>query len=346
MARFTGELVCFVNLHVTIGISGGGSVRASRASQISNRDRVSQISNRDRTSQISNRDGVQPSSRQSRMTSRDNKSSKMRQERFLLRSASSPKLTQIPEKKSKPRSLSRSEPRCDVPRLQLDLSRESDQQGRGVRRGRREEELSAGGRRREEELSAEFLPTHDTRGLRPVLSDQTQSELVLSVPTMEDETGDMAEDDTFDMERSTDFVKANMKVVSKARSGRSSAVSSVSSARHKAGSVPRYLRSRQAQWAEEAAAALAAVPDPDCPPGHVRLPEVERQEAVETMTAQHASLLQDLNRLPVSSDSRRVVCRRKEIENNLNQLEEDIRKFSRLKVFIPLEDHLKENDNL
>ena len=123
-------------------------------------------------------------------------------------------------------------------------------------------------------------------------------------------------------------------------------MSSVSSARHKAGSVPRYLRSRQAQWAEEAAAALAAVPDPDCPPGHVRLPEVERQEAVETMTAQHASLLQDLNRLPVSSDSRRVVCRRKEIENNLNQLEEDIRKFSRLKVFIPLEDHLKENDNL
>merc|ERR1712079_528584 len=47
--------------------TGGGSVRASRASQISNRDRASQISNRDRTSQISNRDSVQPSSRQSRM---------------------------------------------------------------------------------------------------------------------------------------------------------------------------------------------------------------------------------------------------------------------------------------
>ena len=46
-------------------------------------------------------------------------------------------------------------------------------------------------------------------------------------------------------------------------------------ARHKAGAVPRYLRSRQAEWAEAEAAARAAVPDPDCPPGHVRLPDTE-----------------------------------------------------------------------
>ena len=151
------------------------------------------------------------------MSSLDNKSSKLRQDRqrVLLRSSSSPKLTEIPEKKTKPRSLSRStsnanrperrpersekrperserrpersekrlersekrperSERCSVPRLELDLSRDSEyRQERGVRPSKRDEELSA-----------EFLPTHDTASLRPVLSDQTQSELVLAVPTM------------------------------------------------------------------------------------------------------------------------------------------------------------------
>ena len=29
----------------------------------------------------------------------------------------------------------------------------------------------------------------------------------------------------------------------------------------------RYLKTRQAEWAEAAAQALASIPDPDCPPG-------------------------------------------------------------------------------
>ena len=298
--------------------TGGGSVRASRASQVSNRDRG------------------QNSVRLSRMSSLDNKSSKLRQERVLTRSSSSPKLNQIPEKKVKARSVDRSERRCEVPRLELDISRESDCR-----------EVRARQNKREEELSAEFLPVHDTASLRPVLSDQTQTELVLSVPTLDDDTKDLQEDDTFDMERSRDFVRANMKMVSKtSQSGRVSAVSGCESVRHKAGSVPRYLRSRQAQWAEAEARARAAVPDPDCPPGHVRLPETERQQTVDSLSLSHANLLQDLNRLPVSSDSRRVVNRRRELEENLNQLEEEIKKFSRPKVFIPVEDQNKSNDIL
>ena len=316
------------------GFSGGGSVRASRASQISNGERAF------------------PSSRQSRLSSLDNKSSKLR----LQRSVSSPKLTNLPEnnknkKKTRPPPVSRSTTaRSEVPRLELSVAQsEYRQEGRGRSRPSK----------REEELSAEFLPVHNTASLRPVLSDQTQSELVLAVPSMEDDTllgtaGEGEDDDTFDMNlRTTDFVKANMKAVgSKAgtRTGRSSAVSNAGSVGsvgvpHKAGSVPRYLRTRQAQWAEAAAAALAAIPDPDCPPGHVRLPEEQRLEMVSSFSSQHASLLQDLNRLPVSSDSRRVVNRRKELETNLTQLEEDMKKFSRPKVFIPVEG-LENNDIL
>ena len=31
--------------------------------------------------------------------------------------------------------------------------------------------------------------------------------------------------------------------------------------------LSRYLKTRQAEWAEAAAQALASIPDPDCPPG-------------------------------------------------------------------------------
>ena len=40
-------------------------------------------------------------------------------------------------------------------------------------------------------------------------------------------------------------------------------------------------------------------------------------------------------RLPVSSDTRRVVARRTEIEAELGVLEDDIRRFSRPKIFLP-----------
>ena len=163
---------------------GGGSVRTSRASQISNRDRVS------------------------RLSSMDNKTSKLRQGRVLLRSVSSPKLTDLPEQKKKKLPVSRSTTaRSEVPRLELSLAQSEYRQG--GRGGKRRQS------KREEELSAEFLPVHNTASLRPVLSDQTQSELVLSVPSVEDETllATAEEEDTFDMNRTTDFVKANMKAV-------------------------------------------------------------------------------------------------------------------------------------
>ena len=94
----------------------------------------------------------------------------------------------------------------------------------------------------EDELSAEFLPAHDTAALRPALGEDTQAELVLAMATLgEDTIAPGEEADTFDTEQSTDFVKANMRVVPKKilSSGRSSAASTIVSAKHKAGSVPK-----------------------------------------------------------------------------------------------------------
>ena len=58
----------------------------------------------------------------------------------------------------------------------------------------------------------------------------------------------------------------------------------------------RYLKARQAEWAEAAAAALAAVPDPECPPGHVKLAEEVRAGLVTQLAARHKQLLQENNR--------------------------------------------------
>ena len=56
------------------------------------------------------------------------------------------------------------------------------------------------------------------------------------------------------------------------------------------------MKARQAEWAEAAAAALAAVPDPECPPGHVKLAEEVRAGLVTQLAARHAQLLQENNR--------------------------------------------------
>ena len=56
------------------------------------------------------------------------------------------------------------------------------------------------------------------------------------------------------------------------------------------------MKARQAEWAEAAAAALAAVPDPECPPGHVKLAEEVRAGLVTQLAARHKQLLQENNR--------------------------------------------------
>ena len=46
----------------------------------------------------------------------------------------------------------------------------------------------------------------------------------------------------------------------------------------------------------------------------LRLPEPDRLQQLSDMKSSHAALLDDLNRLPVSKDTRRVIEKRREIE--------------------------------
>ncbi len=65
-----------------------------------------------------------------------------------------------------------------------------------------------------------------------------------------------------------------------------------------------------------------------------RLPDEDRAKQLEEMQSTHTALLANLNRLPVSSDTRRVTEKRREIEGLLAGLDDGIRIYSRPKVFV------------
>lgn len=191
------------------------------------------------------------------------------------------------------------------------------------------------------------------------LGQDTQEELAFHAPTLGDDTTQIQTNFSTSFETSTDmgqefdneelpasvginsrnFLHENRNSAAQRKgSGRSTANSEgpggSAGSRHKAGQVPKYLKQRQQQWKDEAQAIIDSAPDPDCPPGHVRLPEPDRLQQLSEMKSSHSALLDDLNRLPVSKDTRRVIEKRREIEGLLAGLDEGIRIYSRSKVFI------------
>merc|ERR1712059_28882 len=137
-----------------------------------------------------------------------------------------------------------------------------------------------------------------------------------------------------DTKQVKDFVSDNMKVTRKEFTGRSSVASSCPQPRHKAGTVPKYLKARQTEWKEAELQRIANIPDPDCPAGHRVLGEEEKKEKLYSLEIQQDCLLRDLACLPVSVDTRRVRMKRQEIEESLATLESRIREYSRAKVFV------------
>ena len=256
-------------------------------------------------------------------------------EQRLKRSVSTPKLDLISEGNSLPqmskgKNLSKKSGaltrQSQVPKLNLDFNTSTQSSLPDIAKGKPN--------RTEDDISAEFLPSRNQamKAFVPNIGNETQNELDFCAPTLGDDTTNLDEDDTFDMNEKTvesiNFIKANMNIdlpKKDLNTGRSSSTSSTAP----------YLKARQAKWVEEAAQLEAAIPDPDCPHGHVKLEDDERVRRLSEMTTKHADLLHDLNRLPVSSDTRRVVLKRREIEDLLVWVEEEMRKYSRAKVFVP-----------
>jgi len=108
--------------------------------------------------------------------------------------------------------------------------------------------------------------------------------------------------------------------------------------KYKSGSVPRYLTDRKAEWQAEAERVEREKPDPDCPPGHRKLSEGDRREALGGMKVKYQSLVSQFNNFPVRADTYRMKQLKTEIEKEMSALEEKIRVYERSKVFVKLDD--------
>lgn len=95
------------------------------------------------------------------------------------------------------------------------------------------------------------------------------------------------------------------------------------------GVVPKYLKDRRGL--EKAVEA-----EPDCPPGHILLPEEERKETLRVLRQSYADRVQELNSLPVRSDTLKMKKRKMDIEEELKKIDEGIKVFQRPKVFVKI----------
>ncbi|KAL3272356.1 hypothetical protein HHI36_013835 [Cryptolaemus montrouzieri] len=95
------------------------------------------------------------------------------------------------------------------------------------------------------------------------------------------------------------------------------------------GVVPKYLKDRKGYEK------LADI-EPDCPPGHILLPEEERKETLRVLRQSYADRVQELNSLPVRSDTLKMKKRKMDIEEELKKIDEGIKVFQRPKVFVKI----------
>ncbi|XP_043258498.1 flap endonuclease 1 [Colletes gigas] len=104
---------------------------------------------------------------------------------------------------------------------------------------------------------------------------------------------------------------------------------------YRKGVVPKYLKNRK-EAQEKEQKAKEEVLDPDCPNGHVQLPDQERKETLHILKKNYQDYVNELNMMPIKSDTLRAQQRKTEIEKQLNKLEEGIKVFSKPKVYVKL----------
>ncbi|XP_030559791.1 uncharacterized protein LOC115761910 [Drosophila novamexicana] len=106
---------------------------------------------------------------------------------------------------------------------------------------------------------------------------------------------------------------------------------------HKLGSrddlrLPRYLEKEKREKAE--AKELIDSRDPDCPRGHVLMSEPDRLAALATAKQRFDMLINELNHMPMTAQTLRVRSRKAEIDKELTVVEDEIRIYSKPKVYV------------
>lgn len=104
------------------------------------------------------------------------------------------------------------------------------------------------------------------------------------------------------------------------------------------GKIPEYLIKRKIEAAKKELEEAANAPDPDCPPGMVRMPEEERLETLAILEENRSDVIQQLNTMPLRCDTFGLRRKKHALEAKLEETEEAIKVFSRDKVFVRPDD--------
>jgi hypothetical protein len=106
-------------------------------------------------------------------------------------------------------------------------------------------------------------------------------------------------------------------------------------ARHQEyGQVPRYITKRRAENAAREQERRAAMPDPECPPGTVRMPEEERIAMLEALQKSAEQVKLQIHRLPLRIETIGQRRRKDALDEKAKEVEEAIAIFSKEKVFV------------
>ena len=100
------------------------------------------------------------------------------------------------------------------------------------------------------------------------------------------------------------------------------------------GAVPAYLADRKATLAANAERARRAAPDPDAPPGMVRMDDAERKDLVHTLRDQKRHLDDALFKLPLNIQSARHKKQQMDLEQKVKDVEKSLAIFDRAVVYI------------
>ncbi|RHY40217.1 hypothetical protein DYB30_006979 [Aphanomyces astaci] len=100
------------------------------------------------------------------------------------------------------------------------------------------------------------------------------------------------------------------------------------------GEVPGYIRARKAAWAKEEGDRRANLPDPDCPPGMVLMPDDERVATLATLRETLEQTRRQLQALPLRIETLSQIRRKTAIDSKMQEIEDAIVVFDKPKVFM------------
>ena len=100
------------------------------------------------------------------------------------------------------------------------------------------------------------------------------------------------------------------------------------------GAVPAYLDARKRELRDEAEAAKAALPDPDCPPGMTKMDDGERKDALQQLKVRRKEIKDDLFKMPLNVTTVRMKARQEALHKQLDEIDKSIEIFDRDVVYI------------